>query len=665
MPAPGREQIHAGTVVGGLYELTRCIGRGGMSSVWAARHLRLQHKEVALKFLASDDLLADAPRERVRREAEILSRLSHPHIIHIADFDMLADGTPYLVLELLRGESLRDRLARGRLALDEAVEIATQVGSALGAAHAHGVIHRDLKPANVFLIHSDPPSAMRYHVKVLDFGIAALPYTETLATLSQFPGTPQYMAPEQLDGSGRSADERSDQYALGTLVYEMLTGRRPFEAEGALPTAFRVVHGTMEPLRQWLPHLSSSVSDVVERALARDPSRRFPNVAAFTVALARSAARSDTPPTPHSIAAHFVRRGPWLAATVGAVALVATLAVVASERGPRIVADLVADSEAPVPARENVIAVLEFENQRPNDVQSDWYRRALQTAFNTELSRLTQLAVVSPEEVRRFAADNALDPMKAARQLGARRFVTGSFAVLGDAIRIDARIVETDRGVMETADRVEGPQANFFDLQRQLTASVLERFQLAMPAAASANVGGSKANRLDRYRLLLQAEGVTTRDPEPQPSTSEPEPISSLPVSRPPQFALPDLLGWFGAAPAAAQEVAPDSTRAVRAVLEKYRQAHEAGDADALARLYASFSDTQRAAVSEYFKNVVNLRVELDDISIEPRGDRQLVRYLRRDRFVDRETGEELTLEVRLAKFIVTDGDELKFAAEE
>src|SRR4051812_12934107 len=186
--------IEVGALLADTYEVTRLIGRGGMGEVWLAKHRRLPGKQVAIKVLhvggaqLSPDALA-----RFRREAEVATRIGHPNIVEVHDFNTLPDGSPYLVLEFLQGESLGSRL-RHPMELAEAQRILRQVGSALQAAHAHGVVHRDLKPDNVFLV----PTPMGTVVKVLDFGISKVLHTSTLQTQeSVLVGTPAYMSPEQ------------------------------------------------------------------------------------------------------------------------------------------------------------------------------------------------------------------------------------------------------------------------------------------------------------------------------------------------------------------------------------------------------------------------------------------------------------------------------------
>jgi serine/threonine-protein kinase len=277
--------LDVGVVVAEAYEITGLLGKGGMGAVWAARHLRLPGKRVAIKVLlgGTDDAQALA---RFRREAEVASRIGHAGIVEVLDFNQLPDGTPYQVLEYLAGESLGARLRRGPLPLAAALDVARQMGSALAAAHRAGVVHRDLKPENVFLCPTDAGGVVAERVKILDFGISKIRGSQTVKTQDQvLIGTPQYMAPEQAEGQNASIDARTDQFALGAIVYEMLAGRPAFSGESVVAVIMNVVAGAPAPLASLVPGLPPPVVAAVERALAKKAADRFADVGGFIEAL--------------------------------------------------------------------------------------------------------------------------------------------------------------------------------------------------------------------------------------------------------------------------------------------------------------------------------------------------------------------------------------------
>ncbi len=268
-------------MVADTYRVTRLLGRGGMGAVWAAEHLRLPGRQVAVKVLLSPGVATGEAFARFRREAEIASRLGHPHIVQVLDFHTLPTGEPYIILELLQGETLAQRLQRGPVALDEALAITRQVGSALQAAHRAGVVHRDLKPDNVFLCtpQEEMPGP---NVKVLDFGISKIRGSQTVATQDAvLMGTPQYMAPEQALGKNTSIDARTDVFALGAIVYEMLGGAPAFGGSSLAEVVYKVVHAQPQPLAQLRSGLPLNVLSAVDRALQKDPAHRPTDVSAF------------------------------------------------------------------------------------------------------------------------------------------------------------------------------------------------------------------------------------------------------------------------------------------------------------------------------------------------------------------------------------------------
>ena len=278
----GDAEVSVGTVLGGTYQVTGLLGRGGMGTVWTASHLRLPGKRVAVKVLhqASSN---DESYARFRREAEIATRIGHPNIVEVLDWNTLPDGkTPYLVLEYLNGESLASRLARGPIPVDQTLAIVRQIGSALHAAHRAGVVHRDLKPDNIFLCPTDSGGHVTDHVKVLDFGISKIRDSTTVQTQeAKLLGTPQYMAPEQASGKNTEIDERTDVFALGAIVWEMLAGRPAFDGDNLAGIVFKVVYEHPDPLDKVVPAAPPFVVAAVNRALAKKREDRQPDVVTF------------------------------------------------------------------------------------------------------------------------------------------------------------------------------------------------------------------------------------------------------------------------------------------------------------------------------------------------------------------------------------------------
>jgi serine/threonine-protein kinase len=269
------------------YEIVELIGEGGMGSVYMARHPFIDRK-VAIKVLRAS--LANDPSvvQRFFNEARAASAIKHPNIIDILDVGLLPDNrTPYLTMELLEGESVSRRIKQRLLSPPEAVDIALQTAAAVGAAHAQGIVHRDLKPENLFLARD--PRTGETAVKVLDFGIAKLRgplsgdgvRTQTGALM----GTPPYMSPEQCRGISSEVDHRTDIYALGIILYEMLCGAPPFVGEGFGDVLVQHLTRAPDPPRSRNPAVPKPLERIILRALAKTIAQRYPTMSDMQAAL--------------------------------------------------------------------------------------------------------------------------------------------------------------------------------------------------------------------------------------------------------------------------------------------------------------------------------------------------------------------------------------------
>ena len=288
MPLPAKEsKSRVGTVVADKYRVVGELGRGGMGTIYEAVHTGIG-KHVALKFLEGQIDQDAQTRARFLREAQTASMVESPHVVHIFDSGLSDDGVPFMVLELLRGENLRACLRReGRLDLELAVAIVEQTLRALVHTHAAGIVHRDLKPENIFLCDIEGTDPF---IKVLDFGISKVTKSEegsldTLTHQGAVIGTAYYMSPEQARGES-DIDGRSDIYGLGSIFYEMLTGRTPHVGNVHHAVLVEICTRDAPDVRLLAPQVPDELARIVARALNRDRDQRFPNAQAFLEALA-------------------------------------------------------------------------------------------------------------------------------------------------------------------------------------------------------------------------------------------------------------------------------------------------------------------------------------------------------------------------------------------
>lgn len=312
-------QVVPGTLVGGKYYLERPLARGGMGAVWVARHAKLG-SPVAIKFLDAHLAAAPALVARFEREARAAANLDTPHVVHVHDYGV-EDGTPYLVMELLRGEDLSARVrTKGRLPLPDTAKILVQMGRALRRAHEAGIVHRDLKPANVFLARMEEDEM----VKLLDFGIAkeTWSHVDEATKTGEIFGSPHYMSPEQARGQ-KSLDHRADVWAVGVILYRMVTGRLPFPGEVLGEVLSSVLVDPAPSMADAAPDLPRELDGFFAKALAKKKEERFSSIGelvdAFTVIAGETPApRASLAEIPAPRAAQAELPAPQVSETVSA-----------------------------------------------------------------------------------------------------------------------------------------------------------------------------------------------------------------------------------------------------------------------------------------------------------------------------------------------------------
>jgi serine/threonine-protein kinase len=277
------KQPALGVIIAGKYRLERPLASGGMGSVWVARHLELDI-ELAIKFMGADLASTSEGRVRFQREAKAAALLQSPYVVSVQDYGV-DDDLAYIVMELLKGEDLEDRLRRRkRLSVQETLTVLSQVSKALGRAHDLGIVHRDLKPRNLFLASAHDEEI----VKILDFGIAKQigAFSPAGATTTrQVIGSPHYMSPEQIRGA-KDIDHRSDLWSLGVILFQTITGTLPFSGDVLIDVLNKVISGPLPLATQVAPDLPPGMDGFFLRALTRDRTQRFQSVREMTEAFA-------------------------------------------------------------------------------------------------------------------------------------------------------------------------------------------------------------------------------------------------------------------------------------------------------------------------------------------------------------------------------------------
>jgi TolB-like protein len=467
----------------GPYEVLSQIGSGGMGEVYRARDTRLG-RDVAIKVLPAE-FAADRERlVRFEREAKATAALSHRNILDVHDVGA-HDGAPYLVEELLEGESLKERLDRGALPVREALEIGVQVARGLAAAHEKGIIHRDLKPGNVFLTRDGT-------VKILDFGLAKLVERASMDeadTLTHAPtgateigrvlGTAAYMAPEQ--ARGKPVDQRADVFSLGCVLYEMLAGERAFRGATMTDTLAAILKDEPAPLPHGVP---TQLAAVIGKCLAKDPTRRYQRGSEVLAAL-EAAQHGEAPPLWRTVS-RAVRRRPWLA--VLNVVTVTGVLMLALDLGGVRTRLLGRD---PGGQRIDSLAVLPLENLS-GDPEQEYLAAGMHDALITNLGQLTGVRrVIARGSVLRFKGTSE-PPKEIARELGVAGLVTGAVLRSGNRVRVTAQLIDPASQTQLWAHSYERELRDVLALENDIVAAITREIRVKLTAQEEARLAGAR-----------------------------------------------------------------------------------------------------------------------------------------------------------------------------
>lgn len=573
--------LERGSVIHGRYVVEKRLGAGGMGDVYLARDQKLD-REVALKVLKASDLGDDTARARLIREARSAARLDHPGIVQVFDVGGTDQGDAYLVMERVKGRSVRELLREGALGREEALRIVVDLAAALAAAHADGVIHRDVKPDNA-MVRDDG------RVVLLDFGIVkrvvsplsdtATPDTPTLDNLTRegsIVGTPAYLAPEQARGRALAA---TDQWALAVMAYELLSGRIPWEGNDATHVLAQILLDEAPVLSTHAEGVPAEADAAISRALEKEPEARHADVSAFANALLDAfrtepretssepadtttpprseplATSGETPPsdvvTPPgseplatssepSDAATPPRSGPqrsWLVAAAALVLLAGLgVAYVTHDDPPAQTAEVADDpaEDAPPPevAGPWVVAVLPFSVAGPDEIQ--YVGTAFTRSISAKLELVDVIRTVDARALRTQLGEAEVDPTsgaQAARALGATHFVLGDVVAAGDSLEVITTLYDRDGDQVVTLEH-RGTNDELLTLTERISAELMaERDDL--PNAHLTRAAATGTTSVAAMRAYVEGEqALAARD------FSRAADAFRLAVATDPEFAL-------------------------------------------------------------------------------------------------------------------------------
>jgi eukaryotic-like serine/threonine-protein kinase len=486
------------------YHVLGKLGGGGMGVVYEAEDTRLGRR-VALKFIP-DNLMGDhISLERFLREARIASQLNHPNICTIHDIGDL-DGHPFIVMEKLEGQSLRDTLNGQPMDIEKVLDVGVQVADALAACHAKGIIHRDIKPANIFVTPSG-------QAKILDFGLVKLapefgdPLDE-LTIAGEIFGTTVYMSPEQ--ARGEDLDGRSDLFSLGVVLYEMATGHKPFRKNNSVTSLNALLNEKPPAPRKLNPTLPEDFEGILGRAMEKDRGNRYQTALAMKGDLQSLKKESDPGLTTSSrlrpVLPYKLRTSTFDTASrrwqvytlLGIIALLLTVLIP--------IGAYYLKHRPGAPGAKNTIAVLPLRNLN-NDISVDFLRFALADELSNTLAQNRSLDVRPSSMTQKYSGPD-LDIQKAARALHAATILTGHFVERGDNLVVTLEAIQASDNRLIWQTTFTAPTQDLITLQSDLAAQVRQGLLPVLGVAKGAEEAGSHPKNAEAYDLYLHSLAI-------------------------------------------------------------------------------------------------------------------------------------------------------------
>jgi len=477
--------LSEGTMVS-HYRIADKIGAGGMGEVYLAEDTKLK-RHVALKFLPAHTASNDDMRSRFTREARAVAALSHPNIVTIHEVGEWG-GRPFFAMEHVRGETLRAVIKQGKLSTNDAVRLAMQVCEGLHEAHEAGVVHRDIKPGNIII-------DTKRRARILDFGLAMVSGEDKLTKTGSTLGTVGYMSPEQV--SGKQVDHRSDLFSVGVILYEMLTGRRPFEGDNDAAIVRAITSSDPEPVARFKSGVTGQLQQILDKALSKDPSLRYQHADGMLSDLRRLEVDSTSPKKS--------KLGLW-----------ATIFVLAALVGYFAVDRFMIPEESPE-GWTNSVAVLIFRNLS-TDPEHELFCEGMTEEIIGRLSTIKPLKVTSTQSMLRFK-DTNLDLKEIGKQLKVANILEGNIQIVGDNIRVRAQLIRVEDDAHIWTDRYDGEITSIFDIQDEISRSIADVLEATLVGGAESFVSRRGTDDIEAYNAYVRGrhfwrkrtqEGLTT-----------------------------------------------------------------------------------------------------------------------------------------------------------
>ncbi len=472
--------LSRGTMVN-HYRIAEKVGAGGMGEVYLAEDTKLSRR-VAMKFMPAHLAADEDMRTRFTREAQTAARLDHPNIVPVYEVGEFF-GRPFIAMAYIEGKSLRDIIKDSKLSVSESIALTMQICEGLQKAHEASVVHRDIKPGNIIIDNSG-------RARILDFGLAAVTGEDKLTKTGSTLGTVGYMAPEQI--SGGNVDMRSDLFSIGVILYEMLTGRRPFEGDNDAAVVRAITDLTPEPIARFKSGVTGELQRIIDKALAKNPSLRYQHADDMLADLKRLDVFKPVPKKKKT--------------ALWAISVLAVLVI------GYLTATLLVGTEQWVAEEPPVIVVLPFKNLGASE--GDHFSEGIADEISSRLALITEIRVISRSSAARYR-DSDKDAQEIGSELGAHYVIDGTIrwdkSGKVDRIRITPQLIKTGDGYLMWADNYEQELSQIFIVQAEIASKIVTALGLTLLEPGEKAPEYAPTENMAAYNYYLRGLDISNR----------------------------------------------------------------------------------------------------------------------------------------------------------